>query len=44
VADSADGIRYAEAAQARAENLTLPTADDLVTAYGDFVRLVRWAG
>jgi len=31
-------------AQARAENLTLLTADDPVTAYGDFVRLVRRAG
>jgi PIN domain nuclease of toxin-antitoxin system len=28
-------------AQARAENLTLLTADDQVTRYGDFVRLVR---
>jgi PIN domain nuclease of toxin-antitoxin system len=28
-------------AQARVENLVLLTADDLVTAYGDFVRLVR---
>jgi PIN domain nuclease of toxin-antitoxin system len=28
-------------AQARAENLTLLTADDRVTRYGDFVRLVR---
>ena len=28
-------------AQARAENLTLLTADEGVTAYGDFVRLVR---
>lgn len=28
-------------AQARAEDLTLLTADDLVSAYGDFVRLVR---
>jgi PIN domain nuclease of toxin-antitoxin system len=28
-------------AQARTENLILLTADDRVTAYGDFVRLVR---
>jgi PIN domain nuclease of toxin-antitoxin system len=28
-------------AQARAENLILLTGDDVVTAYGDFVRLVR---
>jgi PIN domain nuclease of toxin-antitoxin system len=28
-------------AQAQAENLTLLTADDRVTAYGNFVRLVR---
>ncbi len=28
-------------AQARVENLILLTADDVVTAYGDFVRLVR---
>ena len=28
-------------AQARAEKLTLLTADDQVTRYGDFVRLVR---
>ena len=28
-------------AQARAENLILLTADSAVTAYGDFVRLVR---
>ena len=28
-------------AQAPAENLILLTAEDLVTAYGDFVRLVR---
>lgn len=28
-------------AQARVEDLTLLTADDPVTAYGDFVRLVR---
>lgn len=28
-------------AQARSENLILLTADDRVTAYGDFVRLVR---
>jgi PIN domain nuclease of toxin-antitoxin system len=28
-------------AQARLENLVLLTADDPVTAYGDFVRLVR---
>jgi PIN domain nuclease of toxin-antitoxin system len=30
-------------AQAQVENLIFLTADDLVTAYGDFVRLVRWA-
>jgi PIN domain nuclease of toxin-antitoxin system len=29
------------AAQARAENLILLTGDEVVTAYGDFVRLVR---
>ena len=28
-------------AQAQVENLVLLTADDVVTAYGDFVRLVR---
>ena len=28
-------------AQARVENLILLTADDLVAAYGDFIRLVR---
>ena len=28
-------------AQAQAENLILATADDVVTAYGDFVQLVR---